>query len=64
MSTCQAIVDRQMENFKASLMIGNGFQVSAVQMVSAVQIGLRDAMWSELLPAPAEQGVGMAAPWS
>ena len=58
MSTCQTIVDREMENFKASPMIGNGFQVSAVQ------IGLRNAMWSELLPAPAEQGVRMAAPWS
>lgn len=58
MSTCQAIVDREMENFKANPMTGNGFQVRAAQ------IGLRNAMWSELLPAPAEQGVGMAAPWS
>jgi len=58
MSTCQAIVDREMENFKASPMIGNGFQVRAVQ------IGLRNAMWSEQLPAPAEQGVGVMAPWS
>lgn len=58
MSTCQTIVDREMENFKASPMIGNGFQVRAAQ------IGLRNAMWSELLPAPAEQGVRMAAPWS
>lgn len=56
MSTCQAIVGREMENFKASPMIGNGFQVSAAQ------IGLRNAMWSELLPAPAEQGVGVMAP--
>lgn len=58
MSTCQAIVDREMENFKVRPMIGNGLQVRAAQ------IGLRNAMWSELLPAPAEQGVGVMAPWS
>lgn len=58
MSTCQAIVDREMENFKASPMTGNGFQVSAAQ------IGLWNAMWSERLPVLAEQGVRMAVPWS
>lgn len=55
MSTRQAIIDRQMENFKASPMVGNGFQVSEAQ------IGLRNATWKELLSAPVEKGVWVTA---
>lgn len=55
MSTRQAIVDRQMENFRASPMVGNGFQVSEAQ------IGLRNATWKELLSAPVEKGVWVTA---
>lgn len=55
MITRQGLVDRQLENFKASPMIGNGFQVSEAM------IGLRNATWKELISAPIEKGVWVTA---
>lgn len=55
LSTRQGLADRQMENFRASPMIGNGFQVSESM------IGLRTATWRELISAPIEKGMWVTA---
>lgn len=55
MITRQGLMDRQLENFKASPMIGNGFQVSETMA------GMRNATWKELISAPIEKGVWVTA---
>ena len=54
-STRQFLVDHAMENFRESPWIGNGFQVSSAQK------DLKVSSWKQLLSAPIEKGVWVAA---
>jgi hypothetical protein len=55
MSSRQGLIDRQLENFRRSPAIGNGFQVSEEHKF------LKNASWKQLLSAPIEKGVWITA---
>jgi hypothetical protein len=55
MSSRQALIDRALNNFKESPLTGNGFQVSELQK------DLKITSWMQLLSAPIEKGVWVAA---
>lgn len=54
-SSRQFLVDHAMANFRESPWIGNGFQVSSMQR------GMKIYSWKQLLSAPIEKGVWVAA---